>query len=349
MITLKRPSPKYETAFPRSFFCFWIFVISLSAARYAQAADVDPILWTARWNHDGSQFAIGGVHALWVFDSNTFQKKSLLPAPETCDADNKDIPYMAVTRMDWHPERDVLVVSTQGQNKNGIYDVTSVERIPLTILAEAYGRGISWSPDGNHVAFTSDDKLIISKSDGNQLHEIPRYMDAKGLTGVAWRPSGDRIVTIGARITLHDEHGVPIMQKMHRPEAQDGFQLLLSVAWHPSGEFFVVGDYGTEVDDPVLQFWSADLELLKSITLEGDAEIRNVRWNRDGTRLATASSKLQIRNREGALEFEAKSPDLLWGVDWHPDGDSILTSSMDSRVTLWSATAQLKKEIDLSH
>ncbi|XOV73939.1 MAG: WD40 repeat domain-containing protein [Verrucomicrobiota bacterium] len=36
-------------------------------------------------------------------------------------------------------------------------------------------------------------------------------------------------------------------------------------------------------------------------------------------------------------------------MDWHPDGDSILTSSMDGRVTLWSATAQLKKEIDLSH
>jgi len=80
-----------------------------------------------------------------------------------------------------YPERNVLAVATQGRNRNGIYDVTSGDQVPLTTLAEAYGRGISWSPDGKHVALTSDDKLIISKPDGTQLHETPRYKDAKGL------------------------------------------------------------------------------------------------------------------------------------------------------------------------
>jgi len=117
------------------------------------------------------------------------------------------------------------------------------------------------------------------------------------------------------------------------------------VAWHPSGDFFAVGDYGTEVDDPVLQFWSADGELLKSINLDGDTQIRDLSWNRDGTRLASASSKLGIWKRDGELEFEAKSPDLLWGVDWHPNGETILTSSIGGRVTLWSSAAKVVKEI----
>jgi len=335
----------------------WTLHIWVSMSSYAlflyfinngHAADNEQILWTTKWNHDGSHFVVGGVHALWVFDSNTLETKSLLPGLHQRHADNTDFPYMAVTRVSWHPDSNLLAVSSQGKNVNGIYDVASGDRIALTIPAEDFGRGVSWSPDGDRVAFTIDDRLMISKADGTLLHDIPRYRDAKGLTGAAWSPAGDRIVTIGGRITLHDAQGRPIKQTMHRPEAVDDNQLLLGVAWHPSGEFFAVSDYGTEVDDPVLKFWSADAELLKSITLEGDAEVRNVAWNRDGTRLASASSKLQIWKQNGELEFEAKSPDLLWGVDWHPDGDGILTSSIDGRVTLWSATAQLKVEIDLS-
>ena len=307
----------------------------------------DRILWAAKWNHDGSQFAIGGIRTFWVFDSKTFEKRSLLPTTTRGFSDDNDMPYFALTHIAWHPGGNRLAVSSQGRNVNGIYDVSSGERMALTTSADEFGRGVSWSPDGSRVAFTSDDRLLISKSDGTLIHDIPRYQDAKGLTGVAWSPKGDRMVTIGGRITLHDAQGRPIKQKTHRPEAEEDLQLLLGVAWNPSGEFFVVSDYGTEVDDPVLQFWSADAELMKSITLKGDAEIRNVEWNREGSRLASASSKLQIWNQEGELEFAAEAPDLLWGVDWHPSGDQILTSGIDGRVTIWNSTAQVVKEIVL--
>ena len=311
----------------------------------ARATADDRILWTAKWNHEGSQFAIGGIHSLWIFDAKTFEKKSLLPTLTWGVSDADDIPYFAVTHVAWHPGGNRLAVSSQGRNVNGIYDVVTGERIALTAPADDFGRGISWNPDGSRVAFTSDDRLLITKANGTLLHDIPRYKDAKGLTGVAWSPKGDRMVTIGGRITLHDARGRPIKQKMHRPEAEEEDQLLLGVAWHPSGEFFTVSDYGTEVDDPVLQFWSADADLMKSITLKGDAEVRNVAWNREGSRLASASMKLQIWNQEGELEFAAEAPDLLWGVDWHPNGNQILTSSIDGRVTMWSSTAQVVKEI----
>jgi len=333
----------------RSMFHAWVLVsliaLPLMVMEEARAKDHGNILWTARWQHDGSRFAVGGIHALWVFDSHTLEKKSLLPKMPGVQSSHTNFPYMAVTQVAWHPNSDLLAVSSQGKNVNGIYDIASGKRIPLTALQVDFGRGVSWSPDGSLLAFTSDDRLRISKADGTLLHDIPRYKDAKGLTGVAWRPSGDRIVTVGARITLHDAQGEPIKQMMHRPEARERDQLLLCVAWHPSGEFFVVGDYGTEVDDPVLQFWSADGELLKSITLKGDTQIRNLSWTGDGSRLASASSKLRLWTRDGELEFEAESPDLLWGVDWHPKDDKILTSSIEGRVTLWSSTAQVVKEV----
>jgi len=322
-----------------------LIVLSLLVIGNARATDHDNILWTARWNHDGSLFAIGGIHALWAFDSDTLEKKSLLPKAPGARSGDTNIPYMAVTRVAWHPSSNLLAVSSQGKNVNGIYDISTSKRTALTASQDHFGRGVSWSPDGSQLAFTSDDRLKISKADGTVLHDIPRYKEAKGLAGVAWSPSGDRIVTIGARITLHNAQGEAIKQMMHRPEARERDQLLLCIAWHPSGEFFVVGDYGTELDDPVLQFWSADGELLKSITLEGDTQIRNLSWNRGGTRLVSASSKLAIWTRDGELEYEAQSPDLLWGVDWHPNGDRILTSSIEGRVTLWSSTAEVVKEI----
>lgn len=195
----------------------FLFALPLFALEKTRAMNFDNILWTARWNHDGSQFAVGGVRALWIFDSDTFNRKSLLRGALGGNADGSNLPYMAVTHL----------------------------------------------------------------------------------------------------------------------------------SWHPSGDFFVVGDYGTEVDDPVLQFWSADGQLFKSIPLEGDTQVRNVSWSPDGMRLASASSKLGIWTMDGELEFEGKSPDLLWGVDWHPNGDKILTSSIEGRVTLWSSIAEVVKEIVL--
>lgn len=311
----------------------------------AQTPEDDIILWTAEWNKDGSRFAVAGVNTLWVFDTETLKRNSLLPDTPNADSGNTDATYMAVTSVAWHPSRNLLAVSSQGKNISGVYGIESGERVALTERKDEFGRGVNWHPDGDILAITSDDHLKILKGDGTLLHDIPRYKEAKGLTGVSWRPSGDRIVTVGGRITLHDAQGTPIRQMVHRPEAQDTLQLLLCAEWHPSGEFFAVGDYGTEVHDPVLQFWSADGELLKSITIKGGAEIRNISWNSDGSLLASASDKLRIWTKDGELKHEGDSPDLLWGVAWHPDGDRILTSSMKGRVTLWSPTAKVIRKI----
>jgi WD40 repeat protein len=307
---------------------------------------VDHALWTVRWNPDGSQFAVGGVDALWVFDAATLERASLIPdLPPERRAAATDWPYMAITRLAWRPTRNLLAVSSQGNgvDRNGIYDLDCGTSIPLRL---GFCRGVRWSPTGDRLATAdSDGHLKIWNIDGDLLHDIPRFQEAIGLAGVAWSPCGDRIVTIGNRITIHTGEGSPIKQIMHRPEAAERPQLILSVEWHPSGKFFAVGDYGAEVEDPILQFWSADGDLLKNILIEGGAEMRNLSWNRDGTLLASASDKLRIWSRDGNLLHEGDSPDLLWGVDWHPDGDRILTTGLDGRVTLWSATAQPIKQI----
>ncbi len=310
-------------------------------------AQTHPILWTASWNHDGSLFVVGGEQTLQIYESDTFHKKSLLPKHQRSLSVLSEDEYFSATFASWHPKNNHLAVSSQGRgaNLNGVFNVDTEKRTPLEV---SMGRGIVWDPTGNKIATanTDDGHLRIWKSDGRLLHNIPRSPLAKGLTGVSWSPSGNKIVTIGGIITLHQSDGSPIRQIQHRPEAKERLCLLLSVSWHPSGSFFVTGDYGNEIDDPVLQYWTPEGKLIKSIPLLDGAEIRNLSWSKDGKKLAIASDKLRIFNPKGNLLHQADVPDLLWGIDWHPNGQQIITSSMDGRITLWDSNAQKIKEIE---
>lgn len=304
-------------------------------------AEEGQILWSVDWNKTGSHFAVGGVNTIWLYEAKTFKRTSLFP--ETNEAQRTE--DTGVTAVSWHPSRNLLAVSSQGGNVNGIYDVESHKRVPLDV---DHGRGIDWNPTGDALAISStgDGHLRIWKSDGSLLHDVPRYKKALSLTGVAWHPSGDRLVTIGKYITLHAADGRVIKQIQHRP-GSEGDCLLLCVEWHPSGEFFVVGDYGNmdTADPPAIQFWSADGVLKKAIPINGGAEFRSISWNRDGTLLASASDKLRVWTETGELVHEGDSPDLLWGVDWHPDGDKILTSSAEGRVTIWTSKATVSRKV----
>ncbi|MEM1183369.1 MAG: hypothetical protein AAGI53_00005 [Planctomycetota bacterium] len=318
----------------------------LPVLAFGQPSDRRQTLWATQWNHDGSKFAVGGDDTLWIYDADSLQRRSIMPpTPEPARADGGYAP--TVTQVAWHPSRNVLAISSQDTNVCGIFDIDSGSRIQLLPSNDNAGRGVTWSPTADKLAISSpgDGHLRIYERDGTLLHDIPRYKDAKGLTGVAWSPTGDRIVTIGSRITLHASDGIPIRQFMHRPEARERDQLLLSVAWHPSGDSFVVGDYGTEVDDPVVQIWSSDGALIRSINLDGDTEVRNISWNPEGTRFATSSRSLAIWTASGDLQANTVAPDLLWGVSWHPADNTILTTDIIGRITLWNDKAEPLNQI----
>ena len=327
---------------PKTLIIFATLLLTVGSVRSAEERP-EKILWTAGWNSSGSQFAVGGVDTLWLYDAKTFRRKSLLPKAKVQGVDDTEI--VCVTSVAWHPIRNCIAVSSQGGNVNGIYDIGSGTRIPLDV---DHGRGVDWRTDGEILATTSpgDGHLRIWKTDGSLLQDIPRHKQARSLTGVAWQPSGNVIVTIGRYITLHGADGRVTKQISHRPNSK-GECLLLCVEWHPSGKFFAVGDYGnTETGDPpTIQFWSDTGNLIKTISVDGGAEFRNVSWNHKGTLLASASDKLRIWTQAGALKDEGDSPDLLWGVDWHPSRPKLLTSSAEGRVSIWTPDGKVVKKV----
>ncbi|HKO76250.1 MAG TPA: hypothetical protein VJU52_03485, partial [Flavobacterium sp.] len=140
---------------------------------------------------------------------------------------------------------------------------------------------------------------------------------------------------VSDKIRLFDIEGNLLKSIKHRTEEV----MLLSVAWHTSGSFFVTGDYGDEKDKSLLQYWDEQGQLLKSIDIS-KGEYRNLDWNSKGNRLATASDALRIWDTNGNLISEGSSKDYLWGVSWNKNGNRIITSSMEQRIILWNSEAE---------
>lgn len=315
-------------------FIFLLVVLAASGLPLkVKAADNRNILWSVDWSSDGKFFAVGGAWA-GIFDAKT-QQRHAAPALDS---------LKAVSKVRWHPCRQLLAISGGADGVTAIYDPTNDKK--TTLKTKEGTRGIAWNSNGELLATAGNrGELQIWTADGQLLHTT-RPEKAKGLTGVAWHPSQAKVVTVGEFITLYDGGGNITKQVSHRPEAK-GFCLLLCVEWHPSGEFFVVGDYGNSDtgDAPALQFWSPDGKLLKTLEVKEGAAFRNLSWNRDGTLLASASDALRIWSKDGQMKHLGKSPDLLWGIRWNREGNQLLTSSHEGRVTLWTAAAEISKTV----
>lgn len=289
-------------------------------------------LWSVDWSADGGSYAVGGA---WtgVFDAKTNERRLGL----RLEGANP------TAKVRWHPRRDLVAIAGGG-DATAIYDMASGKR---TLLETKEGtRSLAWDAGGDLLATAGNrGELQIWNAEGKLLHTT-RPENAKSLTGVAWNPAGDRIVTVGEFIILYDGKGKIIKQVRHRPGAK-GMLLLLCAEWHPSGEFFVTGDYGNDEsgDAPALQFWSPDGTLLKTMEVKGGAAFRNVSWNRDGTMLASASDALRIWSKDGQVQHTGHSPDLLWGIRWDRDGRRLLTAGQEGRVTLWTAEAVVSKKV----
>ncbi len=302
-----------------------LFILSSDIA--AQSSPEKEILWTAAWSPNGKYIAIGGnVGALNIYTAKRLQGYQSYPIENT------------ITCVKWHPHKNILAVATQmSSNKVRVINFDTNSSIELDGVSPDGARGIDWNYSGEFLAVADNDgQICIFDLEGKLIRKInPEH--TKSFTAIDWHPKQNIFAVVGDNIRLYDIQGNLLKTIVHRPEAT----LLLSVAWHKSGDFFVTGDYGdTQLDyKPLLQFWTANGDLLKSIS-KSKAEYRNLSWNAKGDRLATASDALRIWDKAGNLLQEGASKDYLWGLSWNKNGTRIVTSSIAQVVTIWDEQAR---------
>jgi len=305
-----------------------LFVLKIDA----QHSIEKQILWTADFSSDGKMIAIGGnVDSLKIYKTKNLGLIKFFPIANT------------ITCATWHPHKNILAVGTQGASDTPfIIDVETGKKKELSGVSPDGARGVDWNSTGEYLAIADNDgQISIYDIDGHLIRKIS-HENTKSITAIDWHPKKNIFVTVGDKIRIFDIDGTLLKTISHRKEET----LLLTVAWHPSGSFFATGDYG-EVEKgylSFLQFWSEYGDLLMTNAFS-KGEYRNMRWNRKGTKLATASDALRIWDKKGNLLAEGISEDYLWGLSWQKKGHRIVTSSKKQEVVLWDSKGRRKQVI----
>lgn len=314
-------------------FCYLIGVLFFVFNTYGQQNKYDKTLWTVAWSPDGKYIATGGNQdELKLFDAVTFKLIKTYP-----------IKGVQLSRLKWHPFQNKLAVITQSRTfKAKILNLDNNTWTDLKGLKSSM-RALDWNYNGKLLAVSELEEYIsIFNIKGQRISRF--RASGKGVTGLDWHPKKNILVTVGNDVGVFNHLGDTL--KQFKTRVKEPF--LLCVQWHISGRFFAVGDYGDleKAENKLVQFWNAEGEKLNEIT-GSIAEYRNLRWNKKGTKLATASDALRIWTKKGKLLAESKSiKDYLWGVDWSPDGKYIVTSSRKGVITIWDKRANRLKTLN---
>jgi WD40 repeat protein len=294
---------------------------------FAQNTITKEILWTTDWSPNGKYIAIGGnVDTLKIYSEHTLKLYKSFPIKNT------------ITRIKWHPTKNIIAVTTQNsEDKTTIINLDNSEKIELDGISSDGARGVDWNYTGDYLAVADNEgQVLIYNIKGELIRKfINQTNSTKSITAIDWHPKKNILITVTDKIRFFDIDGNLLKSIKHRPEEV----MLLSIAWHKSGNFFVTGDYGDEKDKSLLQYWNKQGELLKSIDIS-KGEYRNLTWNQKGNRLASASDALRIWDTKGNLISEGNSKDYLWGVSWNKKGNRIITSSIEQRIILWNNKAE---------
>ena len=278
--------------------------------------------WTVDWHPEKEQFVAGGSNDTFfkLFSSSDFQPIKTYPYKGT------------ITQTKWHPTQNKLAVSVQdGKSQSMIFDLEKDQQVPLDSVSVEGARALGWNHTGELLAVGDYEGMFtIYDRAGNFLRRISTGQ--KSIIYLDWHPNENLIVAVGEKITLYDYESESLRHIEDREEAV----LMLCVDWHPSGKFFVTGDYGDFEYHypPLLQYWTYDGQRIQSIE-ESKAEYRNAKWSSDGMLLATTSDKMRLWNTEGELVAEDSTQHLLWGLDWQADGSKLLATDTQRKIICW--------------
>jgi len=300
-------------------------IITLSNQIFGQITLNKEILWTTDWSPNGKYIAIGGnVDSLRIYNKGNLKIYKSIPVKNT------------IARIKWHPSINIIAVTTQmSDEKSFIFNLETNGKIELNGISADGARGIDWNYTGEYLAVADNDgQILIYDIKGKLIRKFVNE-NTKSITAIDWHPKKNILTTVTDKIRFFDIEGNLLKSIKHRQEDV----MLLSIAWHKTGDFFVTGDYGDEKDKSLLQYWNENGELIKTIDIS-QWEYRNLAWNPKGDRLASASDALRIWDTKGNLISVGNSIDNLWGVSWNKKGNRIITSSLEQRIILWNKNAK---------
>jgi WD40 repeat protein len=285
-------------------------------------------IWSADWSIDDKYIALGGDDSLLrIFDAATFEPVKIYRISSM------------IKQLSWHPIDKGIIAIAGIRGGMSILNIHTGDTISLAHVSKG-SRTIGWNYNGQLLAIADEGLVKICDRKGRLLRVITKPHRNTWLS-VDWHPHENKLVVSGDDIRIMDTAGNTLKVIQHRKE-QTG---ILTVRWHPSGDFFVSGDYGhyKEGVPSLIQFWNTNGELLKTIS-PGKLEFRILSWSKGGEMLVSSGDALRIWTKTGELLYEA-SPEngTIWGLDWNSTNERIIMATFDGAVKLWDSKAKLLK------
>jgi WD40 repeat protein len=315
----------------KSFALTSLFAIAVAFTTWSQPKN--SVAWTTSWSHDDAFIAVGNDNGvLTIYETHGWKIIRRWQYEST-----------TITRVEWNPKYPVLAVAATyhaGQPKIvQLYDI-STDRELLTITDSTRGRSVSWNPSGEEVAIGgSRGKVSIYKKHGAFIKSLS-FRNPGSLLDIDWHPK-NTLLAVEENIFFIN---IPLDTLLITYDDGTKNKGILTCQWHPSGTFFVTGDYGHENEGgqpSYLKFWDVHGRMTKQIKASR-YEYRNIRWSSNGKYLAAATEYLLVFNTAGKLVSKTKFGDnIIWGVSWNSKGDRIVSSDARGNIRITTVKGKL--------
>jgi WD40 repeat protein len=204
--------------------------------------------------------------------------------------------------------------------------------------------GISWSPDGERLAFGGADKTvrIIAAADGKELLKFDNHSDWVFVT--AWTTNGQRIIS-GSRdraIKLIDARSSQFIDDINKL-----LEGVLCFARHPKEDIVVYGgDQGTTrsykiADNQGRTAANADVNLVKEFE-RMPGPVQAIAYSPDGKMICVGSvgGEARIFNSDDKKRVAVLKghEGAIFAIAWHPTTNQVVTGGYEGKLRVFETT-----------
>ncbi len=334
----------------------------------------------ARWSPDGGRMALESKGALVVFDLVESLESPAFSSPTG----------QVVAGFDWSPDGQRLAVVVRGKQHDelrivGATVATDDRQIRFSGSLDGH---VSWSPDAEHLAISSDRQVKLLRVSGESPPEAVAGQHGNNWMP-AWSPDGSQLAFISDRPAPHSAELASPARQWRLEEAARHLKgsIVYSLAFTPDGRRVVMGGdpvnqgvhlldlasgqvtslggrgirvamfpdgqrFATSWHSPLVQIIDIDShEVLREVS-HGSANVRTFAVSPDGQRLVTGGLDKLLHvwdTASGELLLSFEEHrDWLTQVVFTPDGEEVVSADHAKTVRVWNVQGG-KQRLELEH